>query len=102
VVASHGEIVANGIRIDATLDFAHATPENIRWISILLVAGNHAALAPDALGHIEMKAILFARAWRRWKRNASANATQRFHHPVGLIRHGGQTECVVARLDSFE
>jgi hypothetical protein len=49
-----------------------------------------------------MKAILFARAWRLWKRNAGTNATQRLDHPIGLIRRGGQAECVVARLDSFE
>src|ERR1035438_3893629 len=81
VVASHREIVANRLRIDAAFDFADAAPENIRRVSILLVAGNHAAFAPDALGHIEMKAILFARAWRQWKRNAETHATPRLDHP---------------------
>jgi hypothetical protein len=46
--------------IPAALDFAHAPPVDVRWISILFVAGHDAALAPDALAHVEVKAELFS------------------------------------------
>ena len=42
------------------LDFAHAPPVDRRRIAVLFVAGHHAALAADALRHVEVKAILFA------------------------------------------
>jgi hypothetical protein len=48
------------VRIPAALDFTHAAPVDVRRISILFVAGDDAALAPDALAHVEVKAELFA------------------------------------------
>jgi len=60
VVAAHGEVMALYIRIVAALQFTHAPPVNRGWISVLLVARHHAALAADALGHVKVEAILLA------------------------------------------
>jgi hypothetical protein len=48
------------VRIPAALDFAHATPVDVCWISVLFVAGHDAALAPNAFAHVEVKPELFA------------------------------------------
>jgi hypothetical protein len=48
------------VRIPATFDLTHAPPVDVRWISVLFVAGHNAALAPDAFAHVEVKAKLFA------------------------------------------
>jgi hypothetical protein len=65
VVTAHREIVAKRIRISAAFNLAHTTPENVRRIAVLFITSNNAALAPDALCHIEMKSILLARTGRR-------------------------------------
>jgi hypothetical protein len=49
------------VRIPAAFDFSHPPPVYVRGISILFVASHNAALAADALRHIKVKAILFAR-----------------------------------------
>ena len=59
MVAAHGNVKALRIWIEATFDLADAAPVDVGRISILLVAGHHAALATDALRHVEMKAVLF-------------------------------------------
>ncbi len=61
VVAAHREIVASGVRPGAAFDLADAPPANVGGISVLLVARDLAGAAADALRHIEVKAILFAR-----------------------------------------
>jgi hypothetical protein len=69
MIAAHREIVAKRIRVGSAFDFPHAAPENIRGVPILLVAGHHATLAADALGHVEVKAILLAGSRWRWQRD---------------------------------
>ena len=64
MVAAHGKIVALGIGIGAALDLANAAPANLCGISILLVAGNLAGAAADALGHVEVEAVLLS--WLEW------------------------------------
>ena len=64
MIAAHREIVALRIRIVAAFDFAHAPPVDVGRISVLLVAGHHAAFAADALRHVEVKAVLFSRLQR--------------------------------------
>ncbi len=58
VIAAHREIVALRVRVVPAFDFADAPPVDARGIAVLLVARHHAALAADALRHIEVKAIL--------------------------------------------
>jgi hypothetical protein len=65
VVTAHREIVSKRIRISAAFNLAHTTPENVRRIAVLLITRNNAALAPDALCHIEVKSVLLARTGRR-------------------------------------
>jgi hypothetical protein len=60
VVATHGEVVANGVGPGAAFDFSDATPTEIGGIAVLLVAGDFAGAAADALGHVEVEAVLFA------------------------------------------
>ena len=58
VVAAHRQMKAIGVGIPTALDFADAAPVDVCWISVLLIAGDDAALAPDALGHVEVETIL--------------------------------------------
>ena len=51
-----------GIWIVAAFDFAHAAPVEFRGIPVLLITGDNAAFAADALRHIEVETILFAEA----------------------------------------
>jgi hypothetical protein len=48
--------------IVAALDFSHAPPVDRGRIAVLLVARNDAALAADALRHVEVKTVLLARS----------------------------------------
>lgn len=50
-----------GVRIPAAFDLSDPPPVDVRRISVLLVAGHDAALAANALRHVKVKAILFAR-----------------------------------------
>jgi hypothetical protein len=54
--------VPEGSHLTPPLDFTDPLPVDLRGITILLVASNYAALAADALPHIEVEAILLARA----------------------------------------
>src|SRR5205823_3440346 len=47
------------VRIPATFDLADPAPVDVRWIAVLLVASDHTTFAADALGHVEVEAILF-------------------------------------------
>ena len=49
---------------DAAFEFTDAAPVEVGGVAVLLVAGYDAALAADALRHVEMKAILFTDAGR--------------------------------------
>jgi hypothetical protein len=60
VVASHRKIVALGVRIIAAFHLAHASPVEFGRVAVLFIAGHHAALAANALRHIEVEAVLFA------------------------------------------
>jgi hypothetical protein len=60
VIASHGKVEPLGVGIESALDLANSPPIDTSWISVLLIASDHTALATDALGHIEMKSVLLA------------------------------------------
>jgi hypothetical protein len=60
VVAAHGEVEAVGVGPRAPFDLADAPPAKIGWSIVLLVAGDLAGAAADALGHVEVEAVLFA------------------------------------------
>ena len=49
------------VGIDAAFDFSNPPPMQVRWITVLLIASDFAGAAADALCHVEMKTILFAR-----------------------------------------
>jgi hypothetical protein len=68
-MTSNGHVRALGARIPTTFDFADASPIDGRGVSVLFVAGDDAALAADAFAHVDVKAILLARA-RRARRHA--------------------------------
>src|SRR6185436_14550954 len=60
VIASHRQIRAGCIGKEPTFDFADAAPVDRRGVAVLLVACDHAALAPDAFAHVDVKAVLLA------------------------------------------
>jgi hypothetical protein len=60
VIAADREVVANGGWICAAFDLSDAPKEDVGGISVLLVARYDAALTPNALRHVEMKAVLLA------------------------------------------
>ena len=66
-----------------TLEFAHTPPVQLGGIAVLLIASDNAALATDALRHIEVKAILFA-GFERTRRDKlpwlDLDLHQRFGH----------------------
>jgi hypothetical protein len=53
-------VIALRVGIIAALDFPDPPPVDRRRISVLLVAGHDTTLASDALGHVEVEAVLFA------------------------------------------
>jgi hypothetical protein len=71
------------IRIPAAFDLSDPPPVDFGWVSVLLVAGHHAALATDALRHVEVKAILFA--WFRKALGDSGDGCQWFDFVQGLL-----------------
>ncbi len=60
VVATHGEVEAIRVGVGAAFDLSDASPAKIRGCVVLLVAGDLAGAAADALRHVEVKAILLA------------------------------------------
>jgi hypothetical protein len=59
VIAGHGDKVATGTRTALSLKFSHPAPNHIHGSIVLFVAGHFTAFASHALGHVEVKAILF-------------------------------------------
>jgi len=64
VIAAHRKMKPLRVRIESTFDFANPPPINVRWISVLLIAGDNATFAANTLRHIEVKPILLARLER--------------------------------------
>jgi hypothetical protein len=62
MIATHRKVMPPRIGISTAFDLANAAPQNVRGISVLLVTRHDAALATNALGHIEVESILFARS----------------------------------------
>src|ERR1051326_8241471 len=55
------------IGIPSSFDLTDTPPIDLRWVSILFIAGHHTTFAANALGHVEVKAILFAgEKWTIW------------------------------------
>ncbi len=52
--------MAAGIGVGAAFNLADAAPANLCRVSVLLVAGNLAGAAADALGHVEVEAVLLS------------------------------------------
>jgi hypothetical protein len=61
VVRAHREVEAVSIGVGATFGLADATPAEIGGVAVLFIAGDLAGAAADALGHVEVKAVLLAR-----------------------------------------
>ena len=76
VVASHGKIVTACIRIGAAFHFTHSSPENVRWVSVLLIACHYATFASDAFRHVEVEAIVFAFDGHAQRRIAATDSAQ--------------------------
>jgi acyl-CoA synthetase (NDP forming) len=55
---------------------AHAPPVDGGRVAVLLVTGDDAALAADALAHVEVKSVLLAGAWRA-RRHPDGRLAQR-------------------------
>jgi hypothetical protein len=60
MIAAHRKMEALRIWIPPAFNFADPPPVNISWISILFIACDDATFAADALGHVEVKAVLLA------------------------------------------
>ena len=58
VVAAHGQKELQGIGKLPAFGFADSSPFNVCWVVVLLVAGHLAAVAADALGGVEVEAVL--------------------------------------------
>jgi hypothetical protein len=95
VIASHRQVAALRVGPCSSFNLTKAPPVNLGWIAVLLIAGNLAGAAADALGHVEVKAILFTllqfalwnEAWRRDRRpfqNARRSDQIKDRVPAGL------------------
>ncbi len=60
MIAAHGKVIALGIRVMPAFHLTNAPPVDGGRIPVLLIARHYAALATDALGHVEVKAVLLA------------------------------------------
>ena len=60
MVTSHRQIVAYSLRPGASLDLSDAAPAQIGRVAVLFIACDLAGAAADALGHVEVEAILFS------------------------------------------
>jgi len=69
MIATHGQVPALRVGIPPAFNLSHAPPIDLCWVSVLFVASNHATLAADTLGHIEVKTVLFP-----WFERAARNA----------------------------
>src|SRR6185437_284287 len=60
LIASHRYVVSPRIRIRASFNLPHSSPQDVGGIAILFVASHYTAFAPDALRHVEVKTVLLA------------------------------------------
>jgi hypothetical protein len=72
------------VRVDATLDLTDSAPKNFHGIPVLLVACDFAGTASDALGHIEVKAVLLPFGQRTIRDQFRGNGCDYFHGLEGL------------------
>ena len=100
VVAANREVMSLGERITTALDFAYAPPENVGRISILFVAGHHAAFTANALRHVEVKPVLLARAGRGQSVTGWSCTAERPRRR--LVDSGGWEECDLGFLHSLD
>ena len=75
-------------REEAAFDLADAAPVDRRGVAVLLVAGNHAALAADAAAHVDVEAVLLAGLWQP-RRHARVQCRRRSR---ALTARGRQTD----------
>lgn len=80
------------VRINSALNLAHTSPENIRRIPVLLIACNHAALASDALRHIEVKPVLLTRTRTPQRSAACAGSAEGDRLANGCTRRCNRNE----------
>jgi hypothetical protein len=73
------------LRVPAAFDFADAPPIDCSGVAVLLVARDDAALAADALAHVEMKPVLLT-----WPRGTEGHSDGRLR--CGCGAHGRQHE----------
>jgi hypothetical protein len=87
MVTAHRQIEAVRVWIPTALNLAHTAPVDVRRISVLLVAGHDAALATDALLHVEMKTVLLAGAGSPLRNSGCYRQRLDFvQTPVGVLR----------------
>ncbi len=60
MIATHGKIVALGLRVAATLKLSDPPPQNVCRVAVLLIASHLARPAANALRHVEVEPILLA------------------------------------------
>jgi hypothetical protein len=88
VVTSHRQIRTRRIREPSTFDLADPPPVDRGGVAVLLVAGDHAALAPDALLHVEVKPVLLAGTWGALRHAAVGAAVRLRQATVGIGQRG--------------
>ena len=93
VIAAHRQVPALGFGINSAFDLADTAPVELRRVAVLLIAGHDAAFAADALGHVEVEAVLlagFGRAARHERRRCGNRAahSQREAMARGLVEQG--------------
>ena len=76
VIAAHRQERAGRVGEEPAFELADAAPVDRRGIAVLFVARHHAALAADALPHVEVEAVLLARRGRAL-RHACGNVVDR-------------------------
>src|SRR6185436_7067558 len=98
VVAADRHVRSLRVRIPAAFDLSDAPPVDRRGIAVLFVAGDHAALAADALAHVDVKAVLLAGSRRaighaRWSRRVAGRnvgGTRRQHEGDAVLGRAGE------------
>ena len=60
MIAAHREVITLRVWIVPAFHLTHAPPVDRRRVAVLFIARDHAALAADALRHVEVKAVLLA------------------------------------------
>jgi hypothetical protein len=83
------------LRVEASLELADAPPVDGGGVGVLLVARDDAALAADALAHVEMKPVLLA-ASRRTQGHAGGRLR------CGCSAHGREHECDATLSGAFQ